>query len=264
MKRWQAYLLLVFTLFFFCGCEVHRRNAGMEATVFFNQVFLIPMEFLFNRLSDDFNFSYGVSLIVLILLVRSILLPLTMFSSVKSLNKSTKLQILKNDISSLRDKIDKAENIAEKQLGYTRLKEFNRKYGLKTFDILGMLPLFIQMPIISALFFMIKNNSQISSSFILGINLGKRSIVFSILIFVIYFLQTKLSVDSMDSSDITNRKILFISPLIISLASFTTPAGLNLYLLISGLFSCIQSYLINYTLKPHITKKVEESIRISA
>ena len=65
-----------------------------------------------------------------------------------------------------------------------------RENGLSMFGGIGCLPLLIQMPFFSALFFAAQYTNGVASSTFLGINLGKPSLALTLIVGVLYYIQS--------------------------------------------------------------------------
>ena len=55
--------------------------------------------------------------------------------------------------------------------------------------------------------------------------------------------------------------MLIVSPLMIVFMSFSSPAGVALYWVVGGIFTCIQSAITNILLRPRIKKQVQEELK---
>ncbi|MGZ7226741.1 YidC/Oxa1 family membrane protein insertase, partial [Streptococcus pyogenes] len=84
------------------------------------------------------------------------------------------------------------------------------------FGGMGCLPLLIQMPFFSALFFAARYTKGIAESNFLGINLGGRSLILIALAGLFYFAQSLLMQVGMDEEQKKqSRSIMLMNPLMI-------------------------------------------------
>jgi len=104
----------------------------------FNRYFIIPV---FNYL-DDHIASYGLIILILTILIKLILFPLT-FRSYKSM---AKMRVLKPEIDAINEKIPKDKAMERQQATMALYK----KAGVSPLG--GCLPMVLQMPILFAMF----------------------------------------------------------------------------------------------------------------
>lgn len=57
----------------------------------------------------------------------------------------------------------------------------------------------------------------------------------------------------------TMKSMLIVSPLMIVFMSFSSPAGVALYWVVGGIFTCIQSAITNILLRPRIKNKYKKN-----
>jgi YidC/Oxa1 family membrane protein insertase len=133
-----------------------------------------------------------------------------------------------------------------------------KENGVSMFGSMGCLPLLIQMPFFSALFYAARYTDGISTATFLGIDLGKSSIVLTIVAGIFYFVQSYLSTIGIDEEQKKQMKtMMFMSPLMIVFFSFSSPAGVTLYWVIGGIFGIIQQVIVTFIIKPHLREKID-------
>ncbi|MFN8207072.1 MAG: membrane protein insertase YidC [Bacteroidales bacterium] len=103
-----------------------------------NQFLIIP---IFNFL-NDFISSYGLIILILTIIIKTLLLPLT-YGSYKSM---AKMRVLKPQIDEINAKIPKEKNMERQQA----MMALYKKAGVNPMG--GCLPLVLQMPILFAMF----------------------------------------------------------------------------------------------------------------
>ena len=217
--------------------------------------------------------NYGIIIIVLVLLVRLALHPITKSSQV-SMMKMSKLGPMAEEI---RKKY--ADN---KQELNRRLMELYREHG--TSPILGCLPMLLQMPIWIALYsaiyagielrnaaflpFWITDLSSVDAIVtftainipLLGSMIGPISSfnLLPILLAIAMYLQQKLtpmtaSQPSSDAIQQQQKMMLIMMPVMMLLVLYNAPSGLNLYIMASTFGGVIEQYVI----RKHIKEKEE-------
>ncbi|MFP9209929.1 YidC/Oxa1 family membrane protein insertase, partial [Enterococcus faecalis] len=59
----------------------------------------------------------------------------------------------------------------------------------------------------------------------------------------------------------TMKTMLIVSPLMIVFMSLSAPAGVTLYWVVGGVFSCLQTFITNVIMKPKIRAQVEAEMK---
>ncbi|MCC5830989.1 MAG: YidC/Oxa1 family insertase periplasmic-domain containing protein [Phycisphaeraceae bacterium] len=226
-------------------------------------------------------FDWGLAIIVLVLAVRLILHPLTKKSQISMTKMSKQMQALQPEIKKLKEKYKDDP----KQLQQEQMKLFREK-GVNPLNMLGCLPLFLQMPIwlalYSMLFFAIELRHQPAfygvfqmlgdwrfladlsepDQFInfrpgesfrlpfIGVQMAYAFNILPILMAVFFFYQQKLMTPpAMTPEQAQQQKIMRIMMLFFPIFLWPAPAGLNLYILASSIGGTIDSLIVRRTVK---------------
>lgn len=115
-------------------------NMGWKWIAWFNKYFVIP---IFNFLQNHTTLNYGIIILLLTLIIKIILFPLTY----KSYMSQAKMRILKPQVDELTKKYP-ADKAMERQQATMKLY---KQAGVNPMG--GCLPMLIQMPILIALFY---------------------------------------------------------------------------------------------------------------
>jgi len=217
-------------------------------------------------------FDWGIAIIVLVLIVRTILHPITKKSQINMQRFGKVMQKLKPEIDKLKKKYpDDPKRVQKEQM------QLMAKYGVNPFQMLGCLPMFLQMPIWVALYallyfmFDIRQEPAFFGVFqlfggwpfladlssadhffgqfsepkqflfwnITGIN------VLPLLMGVIFFVQQKyMSPQSMSTTpeQESQQKIMRIMMVVMfPLMLYSAPSGLTLYILTSSSIGILES-----------------------
>ncbi len=190
--------------------------------------------------------SYGVVIILLTLIVRVVLTPLTI-SQTKSMAKMQELQPKLKEIQK-KYKDDK-QKIQEKTMEFYRQNNVN--------PLAGCLPLLLQMPIFFALFqalrepsnivkevlgpFLINGNPNPNYNF-LWLNLNEPDPFYVLVIFMVatMFLTTKMT-----TTDPKQSFISYLMPVVFGFISITLPSGILVYWVTTNVWSIGQQVLVN-------------------
>lgn len=115
-------------------------NMGWKWISWFNKYFVIP---IFNFLENNTNLNYGIIILLLTLIIKLILFPLTY----KSYMSQARMRVLKPQIDEIAKKYP-ADKAMERQQATMKLY---KQAGVNPMG--GCLPMLIQMPILIALFY---------------------------------------------------------------------------------------------------------------
>ena len=199
-------------------------------------VLCLPLLWLLKALYS-FVGNYGVAIILLTIILRVLLLPLT-YNSMKSMQKMGKLKPLIDDI--------------KKKYGDDKARMNQEVMNLyKTHKINpmgGCLPMILQMPIWFALYRMIYSSVELyQEPFIPGwindLSYRDPTFVLPIILGGFMFLQQKMTPSTMDNQQA--KMMLYIMPVFFTFIMLYLPSGLVLYILFSTALGIIQQLFYN-------------------
>ncbi|MEK7578292.1 MAG: YidC/Oxa1 family membrane protein insertase [Patescibacteria group bacterium] len=196
----------------------------------------------------------GVSIIVLTVILRFILWPLTN-KGIKNQKILTKIQ---PQIEEIKKKFkNNKEGQAKALMGLYSENKIN--------PLAGFLPLVIQIPIIIALWRVFLNSlnldlnslysfiavpTYVQSNFLGLVDLSHKSVVLAILAGVLQYFQTKMImpppnklVGASDFSSIMSKQMLYFGPVLSIIIFWSLPAALPLYWTAATLLTILQQYL---------------------
>lgn len=217
----------------------------------YNLIFYQPLFkalfFLYQYLND-----FGLSIVLLTILIRLALLPLT-FQSLKFQKSFSKLQPKIEEIEK-KYKRDKERKIKE-------LISLYQKEKINPFFV--FFPFFLQIPILIALYQVFLRGIEtisITPKFLGIINLSQPSLILAFLTGISQFFQSKMTIprqkfvqgkkEIVQFLKIFQKQTLYFSPIFTFLILLTLPAAIGLYLAVTILFSISQQYLIYLISKP--------------
>lgn len=195
--------------------------------------------------------SYGVSIIILTLLVRTAFYPLTS----KGNESMRKMQKIQPQFKALKEKYKD-----NPQLLNQKMAELYRAEGIN--PLAGCLPILLQIPIFFALYAMLDNAIALRHvSFLWAKNLAAADTIFRIplgftlplldinaipinplvlMMTALMVIQQRMTPMSVDPAQ---KKMMNLMPVIMLLFLYDLPSGLTLYWTVSNLFSIIQLWL---------------------
>lgn len=178
--------------------------------------------------------NWGLAIIALTLVVRTLLLPF----NVMSFRSALSMQKVKPKLDAIREKY-KADPMRMNKETMAVMKENNAN------PLSGCLPMLIQIPIFFALWSAIGSSIEIYQQpffgWITDLSYHDPYFVFPILMGITMYLQQKMTPTTMDPMQ---AKILNFMPIIFTLFMLTLPSGLTLYNFVSSLFGVIQQYFL--------------------
>ncbi|MDR0920937.1 MAG: membrane protein insertase YidC [Lactobacillales bacterium] len=251
-------------LLFLSGCvKLNKQGQPTGEGIVYN-VLVRPMGNLINYLVHNFGWNYGWAIIFITIIVRLIIFPLGVYQSKKAMVQQEKMQFLKPILDPIQARMKNATSREEQMAAQMDMQKAYKDNGVSMMGGIGCLPLIIQMPIFSALFYAAKFTKGIDGATFLGIDLGSKSLILVALAGVAYFLQSWVSMIGMPPEQKKQMQTMsIISPLMIVFMSFSSPAGVTLYWVVGGVFSCIQTLYTNVFLKPKIKKQIEEDFKMN-
>jgi len=250
------------SLVFLSGCVGIDRKTG-NPTGFIWNVLGRPMGEAIKFFANNLGLGFGLGIIIVTLIVRLIILPLGLYQSWKATYQSEKMNYLKPILGPIQDRMKTAKTQEEKLLAQQELMMAQRENGVSMFGGIGCLPLLIQMPFFSALFFAAQHTKGIAGQTFLGIPLGKPSLLLTAIVAVLYYIQSVLSLHGIEdeTQKESMRKASLMSPIMIAVFSVLNTAGVTLYWVVGGVIQIIQQFVVNYLIRPNLRKRVAEEYK---
>ena len=183
------------------------------------------------RLTESLGFgSYGLAIILLTVLIKVLLYPLT----VKQLNSMQAMQKIQPELKKLQEKYkDKPQMLQQKMM------EIYQKEGVN--PMAGCLPLLIQMPILMAMYYALYNfdYGAVAPSFLWLPSLSEPDPIYVLPLLSAFttFLQQKISMTELTPQ---TKVMMIMMPLFIGWISLNFPAGLVLYWVTMNVVQIVQ------------------------
>ena len=230
-----------------------------QSSGFFTQYFVEPFISLIEWTAHLFNDNYGLGIIVVTLLIRFALLPFMLKQYKNQTAMKIKMDALKPEMDSIQKKIKQTKDPKEQQNLQKELMGLYQKHGVNPLNM-GCLPLLIQMPILMAFYFAIRDSHEIATHSFLWFDLGQPDIWLTALAGIVYYFQFKLSQANLPAAQAEQMKFMgLLSPIMIVFVSFSAPAALPLYWVVGGLFLILQTYIGRKLYPSPIAEKVAKA-----
>ena len=183
--------------------------------------------------TDKYVGNFGVSIIVVTILIKIALLPLTLKQD-KSMKEMKKIQPELEKI--------KKDYAHDKQMLNIKTMELYKEHKVNPLG--GCLPLLLQLPILFALFGVLRSGIIPADSSFLWLKLTDKDpyYILPILNGAVSFFQQKL-MGSADSNP-QMKNMMYIFPIMMIFISYRMPSGLQLYWLTSSILAVVQQYFI--------------------
>lgn len=210
----------------------HNLNQSVDFGIwgFFAVWILKGLQFFYKFIPN-----YGVSIILLTLLIRIITFPL----QYKSFVSMKKLQLVQPELTKIREKFkDDPQRMQKESM------ELFRKSGAN--PIGGCLPLLLQMPVFFAFYKVLYAAVElVDAPFIFWLqDLSNKDpyYVLPVLMTGAMFLQQKLTPNTI--TDPVQKKMMLFMPLIFGVIMKDLPSGLSLYIFVSTIFGILQQMMV--------------------
>ena len=239
MKHLKLGGLLVGVLLMLTGCQSVENEEG-----FFYDLFVKPMDSLLDFLGNTvFNGSYGLAIITITVAIRLILMPLMLRNYRKQAVMKTKMDIVKPQMEEIQVKMKAAKTKEEQMAIQQEMLDVYREHQINPLNM-GCLPIIIQMPIIMGLYFAILYSEDVKSHEFLWFNLGSPDFIMTLIAGFIYLVQAQVSLWTVPDSQKQQMKwMIYISPIMIMIISFTSMAALPLYWAVGGFILIVQTFI---------------------
>lgn len=237
-RKWLLLVLLsVVMILLLSGCTSTNGMATMKTEDllegnFWQRNVVYYFSLALDTFAGWFNGAYGLAILMITIIVRSAILPLTI-KQVRSSKEMQKIQPLLNDLKK------KYKDNPQKQQEET-MKIFQEH---KINPLAGCLPVLIQMPVFIALYNSIYMNSEVHGHQFLWLQLGQPDpyYILPVVAALTTFIQSKMMQNQMAPS---MQFMMLVFPVLIFVMSMSFPAALPLYWIYSNIFTIVQNFFL--------------------
>lgn len=253
-QKWTKLILVVLIgvipMILLSGCSAaspsHPINA--DSPGIFNHYFIYPFSYLIIYFANALNGDYGLSIVLMTLLIRIAIMPLMMNQSKKQRAVRAKMAILQPELDALKEKY-KDDNRAEaKKQQQAEMMQLYQKHHFNPLNM-GCLPMLLQWPITLAFYYAIRRTPEIATHDFLWFSLGEPDMILPLIAAAVYYVQFRVSQSaSVQLQQNPNNQLAFIgllSPIMMGAFSFAMPAALPLYWAVGGIFIIVQTIMLN-------------------
>ncbi|MBT2757089.1 membrane protein insertase YidC [Mesobacillus foraminis] len=238
MKKVFSSLFVLTISLLLTGCQSSGSDPG-----FFQSTFVQPFQKLIHIFADLTGGSFGLAIILITVLLRLALMPMMLKQYKKQQQMKEKMDIFKPEMEAIQKRLKETKDPKEQQNLQQEMMGLYQKHGVNPLNI-GCLPILIQMPILTGLYYAISNSNEIASHTFLWFNLGQPDLWITAAAGIVYYLQFKVSQASLPVQQQQQMKFMgLLSPAMIVIFSLNAPAALPLYWTVGGAFLVLQTLL---------------------
>ena len=237
LKRFFPVSLLLAMVVLLSGCRDIGSPINAESTGIWNHYFVYPMSQFITYFAELFN-SYGLAIIIVTIIIRTVLLPL----NIKQLKSSKAMQDIQPEMKELQKKYSSKDAKTQQKLQQETMALF-QKHGVN--PLAGCLPIFVQMPILIAIYHAIMRTEAIQGHSFLWFSLDSPDYILPLIAGAATFLQQKLMIaGSPATQNPQMMAMLYLMPIMITVFAFFFPAALALYWVVGNIFMVAQTIFI--------------------
>ncbi|WP_082651698.1 YidC/Oxa1 family membrane protein insertase [Gorillibacterium timonense] len=232
-KLWPLALILLLA-----GCSTTNKDGSIRiispSNGIWDRFFVGPLSEFLKYIAHLTGGAYGISILIVTIIVRFVVLPLTL----KQYKSSKAMQALQPELAKIKEKYkDEPQKQQEETMKLFTQNNVN--------PMAGCFPIFIQMPVLIALYHAIFRTPEIRDHTFLWLQLGTPDHwILPIIAALTTFLQQKLMPKQQTAQMGAMQTIMLIFPVMIFFMSRSFPAALPLYWIYSNVFTIIQNLVI--------------------
>lgn len=239
--RRKKLLVLLAVLLFVTACATTKQPPiTPESTGFWDGVILKNFSAMIIYLSQLFNHNYAVGIILFTIIIRVLLIPLYQYQ----MQGSEVMQLMQPEMDAARRKYASRDVATQEKLS-NEIQKIQKKYNYSTWK--SFLPLFLQLPILIALYQAIIRTEVLTNGHFLWMSLGQPDpfLVLPIIAALATFYTSYLSRIAVPSSGKSMQIMQWIMPIFIFLIMLPLPSAIALYMATTNIFTIIQTLLIS-------------------
>ncbi|WP_164670562.1 YidC family membrane integrase SpoIIIJ [Virgibacillus doumboii] len=237
-KKVLLLVVLVGLLAVLSGCMNVNDPINADTEGIWAEWFVWPLAQVITYFAELFNGNYGLSIIIVTIIVRLILLPL----NVKQLKSSKAMQDIQPELKEIQKKYSSKDANTQQKLQQETMALF-QKHGVN--PLAGCLPIFVQMPILIAIYHAIMRFDPIQEHSFLWFQLGEPDYILPLIAGGATFLQQKLMMAGSPAAQNPQMMVmLYVMPIMITVFAFFFPSALALYWVVGNVFMVAQTIFI--------------------
>lgn len=224
---------------FLSGCTEVNKPITAKSEGFWNEFIVYPLSQLIIKTADILGGSFGLSLIVVTIIIRLVILPLM----IKQTRSSKAMQVIQPELQRLKEKYSSKDQKTQEKLQQETMALF-QKHGIN--PLAGCFPLLIQMPILIGFYHAISRTEIIKTQDFLWFDLGSPDPIYLLPLIagITTYIQQKITMAGTANDNPQMKMMLYVMPIMIIVFAISFPAALSLYWVVGNIFMIIQTLLI--------------------
>jgi YidC/Oxa1 family membrane protein insertase len=221
------------------GCSEVNKPITPESKGFWNEYIVYPLSWLIKEVAHIFGGNFGISIIIVTIIIRLIILPLM----IKQTKSSKAMQALQPEMQALKEKYSSKDQKTQQKLQQETMALF-QKHGVN--PMAGCFPVLIQMPILIGFYHAIMRTRAIAEGSFLWFDLGDKDpwYILPIVAGITTFIQQKMMMAGTANQNPQMAMMLWMMPIMIVIFAISFPSALSLYWVVGNIFSIVQTYFI--------------------
>ncbi|WP_396953750.1 YidC family membrane integrase SpoIIIJ [Neobacillus mesonae] len=221
------------------GCSQTNKPITSESTGIWNEYIVYPLSWLIKEAAYLLGGSFGLSIIIVTILIRLVILPLM----IKQTKSSKAMQALQPEMKALREKYSSKDQKTQQKLQQETMALF-QKHGVN--PMAGCFPLIIQMPILIGFYHAIMRTREIAEGSFLWFDLGEKDpfYILPIVAGITTFIQQKIMMAGTANQNPQMAMMVWMMPIMIVIFAISFPSALSLYWVVGNIFMIVQTYFI--------------------
>lgn len=238
-KRLFLLIGLIFVIALLSGCTEVNKPITSESEGFWNEYIVYPLSLFIIKMAELAGGSYGLSIIIVTLIIRLLILPLM----IKQTKSSKAMQALQPEMQKLKEKYSSKDQKTQQKLQQETMALF-QQHGVN--PLAGCFPLIIQMPILIGFYHAISRTQEIANHNFLWFDLGSPDPIYLLPLIagVTTFIQQKIMMAGTANQNPQMAMMLWLMPIMIIIFAINFPAALSLYWVVGNIFMIVQTYFI--------------------
>lgn len=239
------------------SCEDFKITTGKYEGLW-TSVFVKPLSFIILKIGQLIK-NYGLAVILIGLLFRALMIPITKNTAMQSEN----MKKVQPELAKLEKKYANRTDQEAMMMKSQEMMMLYKKHNIKPLS--GCLFAFLQLPIFMAFIEAIYRMPIFFEEKFLGLQLGTTAsqgismgnyyylIIVALIVGSTYISFKGMNTSSIDASQEQQMKIMYTVMLVLmGIASFQLPVAIALYWVTSSIFTIIQNYIIKKAVKKEV------------
>src|SRR5690625_2483857 len=260
-KKW-LFPVMIGLVLVLSGCDYSQEE---NRDGFFFNTFVQPMDSLLHWLGDSLGHNYGLAIILITLIVRLAIFPFMMRTYKNQMMMREKMKIVKPEMEEIQKKTKVATTQEEKMEAQQEMMALYKKHGINPLNM-GCLPIFIQMPIVMALYFALRFPSEggiTEYPEFLWMNLTETDYFMVAIAGLVYAGQAFVSMQFVPEEQRKQMQLfMYISPIMIIWISLISPSALPVYWAVGGVLLIFQTWAGNTFNRKKVAGEMETIIEV--